>query len=220
MMPPRKIFPEENVDSWLMSYADLITLLMCFFIIFVSVSEPRKERISMLSSGMGGKFGTVDVVTPFDGVIHTLQGVIETNKSFRDITIEHSNKDVEMEMSSATFFKPFTAELESEKLPLLVEIVASLRNVDFIDYRISIEGHTSDSLPQSGLYATNWELSSARAARMVRVFIENGIKPKNIKAIGLADSQPKVPNLDMNGNAIAANREKNERIVVKLERVQ
>ena len=220
MMPPRKIFPEENVDSWLMSYADLITLLMCFFIIFVSVSEPRKERISMLSSGMGGKFGTVDLATPFDGVIRTLQGVVENNKSFRDITIEHSNKAVEMEMSSATFFKPFTAELAPEKMPLLVEIVASLRSVDFIDYRISIEGHTSDSPPQSGLYATNWELSSARAARMVRIFIDNGIKPKNIKAVGLADSQPKVPNLDMNGNFITANREKNERILVKLERVQ
>jgi chemotaxis protein MotB len=63
MLPPRKIQPEENTDSWLMSYADMITLLMSFFVIFVSVSEPRKERITMLSSGMGGKFGTVDVNT-------------------------------------------------------------------------------------------------------------------------------------------------------------
>ncbi|MEQ1705218.1 MAG: OmpA family protein [Rickettsiales bacterium] len=220
MMPPRKILPEENVDSWLMSYADLITLLMCFFIIFVSVSEPRKERISMLSSGMGGKFGTVDLVTPFDGVIRTLQGVVENNKSFNDITIENNDKEIAMEMSSTTFFKPFTAELAPEKLPLLNEIIASLRSIDFIDYRISIEGHTSDSEPQSGLYATNWELSSARAARIVRVFIENGIRPKDIKAVGFAGAYPKVPNLDMNGNAIAANREKNERVLVKLERLK
>lgn len=219
-MPPRKILPEENVDSWLMSYADLITLLMCFFIIFVSVSEPRKERISMLSSGMGGKFGTVDLATPFDGVIRKLQGVVETNKAFRDITIEHDDKEIAMEMSSSTFFQPFIAELEPGKLPLLKEIVESLKTIDFIDYRIIIEGHTSDSQPQSGLYATNWELSSARAARIVRVFIENGIKPKDIKAVGLADTQPKVPNLDMNGNPITANRERNERVLVKLERLK
>lgn len=220
MMPPRKILPEENVDSWLMSYADMITLLMCFFIIFVSVSEPRKERISILSSGMGGKFGTVDLVTPFDGVIRSLQGVVESTKSFRDITIEHSAESIEMEMSSVTFFKPYTAELATEKLPLLAEIVTSLKSIDFIDYRINIEGHTNDSTPQSGLYATNWELSAARAARMVRVFIDYGINPKNIKAVGLADSQPKVPNLDIHGNAIATNREKNERVVVKLERMR
>ncbi len=219
MIPPRKIFPEENVDSWLMSYADMITLLMCFFIIFVSVSEPRKERISMLSSGMGGKFGTVDLVTPFDGVIRQLQGVVENNKSFREITIEHNNDAIQMEMSSATFFQPFIAELNKEKIPLIVEIIKSLKTIDFIDYRIVVEGHTSDATPQSGLYPTNWELSSARAARMVRVFIENGIKPQDIKAVGMADSQPKVPNLDMNGNGIVANREKNERVVIKLERV-
>src|SRR5262249_39660324 len=160
-----------------------ITLLMCFFIIFVSVSEPRKERISMLSSGMGGKFGTVNLATPFDGVIKTLQGVVENNKSFRDITIDHNDKVVAMEISSTAFFKPFTAELAPKKLPLLNEIVSSLKAIDFIDYRISVEGHTSDAEPQSGLYATNWELSSARAARIVRVFIENGIKPKDIKAV-------------------------------------
>jgi chemotaxis protein MotB len=220
MMPPRKILPEENVDSWLMSYADLITLLMCFFIIFVSVSEPRKERISILSSGMGGKFGTVDLVTPFDGVIRNLQGVVENNKAFRDITIEHNDKEIAMEMSSSTFFQPFIAELAPEKLPLLKDIVDSLKTIDFIDYRIIIEGHTSDAAPQSGLYATNWELSSARASRIVRVFIENGIKPKDIKAVGLADTAPKVPNLDMNGSVIAANREKNERVLVKLERLR
>jgi chemotaxis protein MotB len=220
MIPPRKIIPEENVDSWLMSYADLITLLMCFFIIFVSVSEPRKERISMLSSGMGGKFGTVDLATPFDGVIHSLQGVVEKNQSFREITIEHNDKSIEMEMASAAFFKPDTADLAEEKLRVLKEIIASLETIDFLDYRISIESHTSDLPPKSGLYATNWELSSARAARMVRLFIENGIKPENIRAVGLADSQPKVPNLDIQGNPIAANREKNERVVIKLERVR
>lgn len=219
MLPPRKIQPEENTDSWLMSYADMITLLMSFFVIFVSVSEPRKERITMLSSGMGGKFGTVDINTPFDGVMKSLTGVVENNKAFRDITMKNNDKSIEMEMSSSTFFKPFTAELAADKLPLIAEIVSNLKTIDFIDYRISIEGHTSDLPPQSGLYATNWELSSARAARMVRAFIDGGIKPENIKAVGLADSQPKVPNIDINGNAIAANREKNERVMVKLERV-
>ncbi len=219
MIPPKKIIPEENVDSWLMSYADLITLLMSFFVIFVSVSEPRKERISILSSGMGGKFGTIDVSTAFDGVIRDLQQPVEISKSFRDITIAHNERSIEIEMSNAAFFKPFTAELDESKLPLLTQIIAPLKSIDFIDYRISIESHTSDAKPQSGLYATNWELSSARAARMVRIFIENGIKPETLKAIGMADSHPKVPNLDPQGNAIPSNREKNERILVKLERI-
>ncbi len=219
MMPPRKIFPEENTDSWLMSYADMITLLMCFFIIFVSVSEPRKERISMLSSGMGGKFGTVDMTTPFNGVIRALQGVLEVHQSFNDMAVENSDKSVFVELSSGAFFKPDSADIIDAKLPILKETVDTLKTLNFLSYRINIEGHTSDIAPQSGLYPTNWELSSARAARLVRLFIENGINPKDIQAVGLADTQPKVPNMDSNNKPIPENREKNNRIVIKLERL-
>ncbi|MEZ5692111.1 MAG: OmpA family protein [Rickettsiales bacterium] len=219
MIPPKKKLEEENVDSWLMSYADMVTLLMSFFVIFVSVSEPKKERISMLSSGMGGKFGTVEIATPFDGVIKSIQGIIEKNQSFRDISVENSDKTVEMEISNSAFFKPSTADIEESKIPLLEEIVKSLKSVDFINYNIIIEGHTSNEQPKSGLYATNWELSGARAARLVRFFIENGIEPKTIRAVGLADTKPKVNNKDINGNPIPQNQEKNERMLIKLERL-
>jgi len=221
MIPPRKIAASEepNVDSWLMSYADMITLLMCFFIIFVSVSEPKRERISAIASGMSGKFGTVDVATPFDGVIGSLQSVVEKHQSFRDVTIDHGEKAIEMELSSAVFFKPDSAELADDKLPILREIIATLKTVNFLEYAITVEAHTSDLPPKSGLFATNWELSSARASRMVRALIEGGLDAKNLRAVGLADTHPKVPNLDATGNPIAANREKNERVVVKLERL-
>lgn len=219
MIPPRKHIQEDNVDSWLMSYADMITLLMCFFIIFVSVSEPKKERITAVTNGMGGRFGTVDLSTPFDGVIRALQGVVEARQSFRDMTIEHSDKTIEIELSGGTFFKPDSAELEESAIPLINETIAALLTVNFLDYRVTIESHTSDLPPRSGLFPTNWELSAARSARMVRAFIEQGMKPQYLKAIGLADTQPKVPNLDAAGNAITANREKNARVVIRLERI-
>jgi chemotaxis protein MotB len=219
MFPPRKRFPEENVDSWLMSYADMVTLLMSFFIIFVSVSEPRKERLSQLATGMGGKFGTVDLSTPFNGVMHALQGVIEANQSFHDMAVESDEKSVFVELSSKLFFKPSSAELAEDKLPLLIDTINTLKTLDFIDYNLIIEGHTSDANPEGGLYATNWDLSSARASRIVRMFIEQGIKAKDIQAVGMADTQPKVPNLDMNNKPIRENRDKNERVVIKLQRI-
>lgn len=219
MIPPRRKFAEDNADSWLMSYADMVTLLMCFFIIFVSVSEPRKERLSMLSSGMGGKFGTVDLSTPFNGVMHALQGVIEENQSFHDMAVESNERSVFVELSSRLFFKPNSAELADDKLPLLEKTISTLKQVDFIDFNLIIEAHTSDEPPESGLYPTNWELSSARAARIVREFITQGIKAENIQAVGFADTQPKVPNLDQNNKPIPENRERNERVVIKLERI-
>lgn len=219
MFPPRKIFPEENVDSWLMSYADMVTLLMSFFIIFVSVSEPRKERLSQLATGMGGKFGTVDLSTPFNGVMNALQGVIEKNQSFHDMAVESNEKAVFIELSSKLFFKPNSADLSDDKMPILIDTIGTLKTIDYIDYNLIIEGHTSDEKHEGGLYPTNWDLSSARAARIVRVFIEQGIKANDIEAVGMADRQPKVPNLDQNNKPIPENRKKNERVVIKLQRI-
>jgi chemotaxis protein MotB len=219
MIPKRKQQHEESIDSWLMSYADMITLLMCFFIIFVSVSEPKKERISALASGMGGKFGTVDLSTPFNGVMRALKGVVETNQAFDDLAVESNDRFVFVELASDSFFTADSAELAADKLPLLKEVIDALKTVDFLAYSIHVEAHTSD-VPPGEAYASNWELSSARAARVVRLFIEAGLQPDKLRAVGYGDSKPKVPNLDVKGEPIAANRVKNSRILIKLDRAE
>lgn len=220
MIPPRKHHQEENVDSWLMSYADMITLLLCFFVIFVSISEPKKERLEAVTEGIIGKFGLIETATPFQGVFRSLQEIIETRQILRDIAIEKGETSLSIELSSIAFYKDKTAELAPDMIEVMKEVVATLKKIDFMEYRISIEGHTNDLPPeQRQLYASNWELSSARAARLARFFIEQGIDAKRIKIVGYGDSRPKVPNLDINGNAIMENRRKNERVVIRLERV-
>ena len=100
MTPGRRPQPEENVDSWLMSYADMITLLMCFFIIFVSVSEPKKERISAIANGVAGKFGAVDMSTPFQGTYQSLLAVAQKHQLFKDFDVTKSQNSIDMELAS------------------------------------------------------------------------------------------------------------------------
>jgi chemotaxis protein MotB len=219
MIPPRKHVHEENADSWLMSYADMITLLLCFFIIFVSVSEPKKDRLSALADGMTKKFGTVEMATPFQGVFRSLSAIIETHQILKDIAIDKTENGLVMELSSLSFFTPQTADFQEKMTPVLTELVAALKTIDFMQYRITIEGHTNDLPVNTGLYPSNWELSTARAAHLVRFLIEQGIRPDRLAAVGYGSTRPKVPNLDSNGNAILQNRQLNERVVIKLERV-
>lgn len=218
-IPRHKEQQEENVDSWLMSYADMITLLLCFFIIFVSVSEPKKERLSAITEGMAGKFGTVDLATPFQGVFRSLQAVIETHQILKDVAIEKGEKHLVMELSSLSFYKDKSAEFDEKMLPVLEELCNTLKSIEFMDYRITVEGHTNDVPISTPFYPSNWELSTARAAHMVRFFIDHGIKPHRISAVGFADTRPKVPNLDIHGNAIIENRKLNERVIIKLEQI-
>ena len=209
---------EDNVDSWLMTYADMITLLLCFFIIFVSISEPKKEKISAITDGLAGKFGAVELSTPFQGVFRSLQAVVETRQILRDVAIEKTERSLVMEISSLSFYKDKTADFDEKMLPVLEELAGTLKSIEYMDYRIVVEGHTSDAPFQSQLYPSNWELSSARAARMVRFMIDQGIKPSRFKVVGYADTAPKVPNI-VNGIAIEENRKLNERVVIKLEQV-
>lgn len=219
MIPHKKHQQEDNIDSWLMSYADMITLLLCFFIIFVSVSEPKKEKLSAITEGMAGKFGTVDLATPFQGVFRSMQEVVETHQILKDVAIEKSEKSLVMELSSLSFYKQKSADFDEKMLPVLEELCNTLKSIDFMDYRITVEGHTNDVPVETPMYPSNWELSSARAARMVRFFIDHGVKQNRLRAVGYADSRPKVPNLDTKGNAIIENRKLNERVVIKLEQV-
>ena len=219
MIPPHNHHEETNTDSWLMSYADMITLLLCFFIIFVSMSDVNKDKMSAITEGMAGKFGTVELATPFQGVFRSLQAVVETRQILKDVDIEKGQNSLTMELSSVSFYKDKSAELDEKMLPVLQEASKVLKSINFMDYRVTIEGHTNDLPVSSGLYPTNWELSCARATRMVRFFIEQGLKADHMKAACFGDTKPKVPNVDLNGNAIIQNRKLNERVVVKLEQV-
>ncbi|MDX2073719.1 MAG: OmpA family protein [Alphaproteobacteria bacterium] len=217
MIPKRPVKQEENVDAWLMSYADMITLLLCFFIIFVSVSEPKKDKISQIAEGMAGKFGMVAYSTPFLSAVKALQATVEENQLYKDVAVEGTSKSLSMELATHRFFKSGGAEIDEATMPVLQQMIGVLTKGELAQYSISIESHTSDALPQSGLYKNNWELSSVRAAKLAEYFIRNGVPAAKIRAVGYSDSRPKVPNLDARGNPIEENRQRNQRVTVRLE---
>jgi len=219
MIPPRR--PQRNegdVDSWLMSYADMITLLMCFFIIFVSVSEPKKDKFSVITKGIAEKFGAVDLSTPFRGTMQGIQGIVERHRVLRDIAVEGSDKGVELELSSDKFYQDGQVDFNPDSMDILNEIAAELKKSDFVTYRIAVEGYTDDTPISTPLFPSNWEFSSARASRMVRFLLDQGVKPSQIKAVGFGDSKPKLANTDSAGRPIAENRRINRRVIIRLER--
>lgn len=215
--PPRKHLEEQNVDSWLMSYADMITLLLGFFIIFVSVSEPKKEKLSAIKDGVQGQFGSVSLATPFQGLFRSLEAVIESKDVLKDVAIEKTDRGVTMELSTISFFRPGSADFDEAMVPVLQEIAKKLEAEDIANSRIVVEGYTDDEKVETEQFPSNWEFSSARASHVVRFFIEQGIAPERLSAAGFGSTRPKVPNLDVNGNPIAVNRKLNERVVIRVD---
>lgn len=127
------------------------------------------------------------------------------------VEIVPRDNSVELNLRGAAFFDLASAEIKPGGLPLLRDIASTLAGTP---YKVTVEGHT-DNLPiESWLYPSNWELSSARASRVARFLIDNGVPRDHMRVEGLADTRPVAPNDDAEGHPIPENQAKNRRVVI------
>ena len=104
-----------------------------------------------------------------------------------------------------------------EEMNMYLDLLASVLESN-PDYVVRIEGHTDDVPIATSQFPSNWELSAHRASAVVRFLISRGVEADRMIAVGMADTQPKVPHRDDAGNPIVENRDINRRIVIKIER--
>lgn len=229
---------DHSVDDWLMTYADMITLLLCFFAIFLSVSVPKDEQMEKAKEKVLEQFASPETIpgktTPqysaFDGreketpmPYKNLPSIVDRFEMPEEMPAEKPEGDrlLTLDIPSAAFFAIGTASLSPEGYTLLEDIIRkNLTTEDHKDYLITVEGHTDDSPISTAQFPSNWELSTARAAAVVRFFIEHGIPAARLRAAGYADARPKVPNRDTEGKPIPDNQAQNRRVVIRLEKVE
>lgn len=223
----------DNAERWLLTYADMITLLMAFFIMMYSMSvlNMAKFRAAAISirSGFGGMIQgqgkSVLAATgafspkpsPIAGdslgvewsLVRPLVTYIEKNPRLRKNTqvARDSRGIVVTLLSDDLLFDAGSAEINSRAVPLLDKIAETL---DKIGSPICVEGHTCDLPPRpGGRYPTNWELSTARATNVLRYFVEaKGLDPRLFSAAGYAGLRPFLPNTS------ERNRRRNRRVEI------
>lgn len=227
---------EAHVDDWLMTYADMITLLLCFFAVFLAITVPderkfeeAKEKVSEKFSGgdsakMKGEYNLppADKDTPVssDELFEALPSIVDRFPDQKDVEVQKGDRITTIEMNSAPFFPKGAAALSQDGVKILGELQPTLMSEEYKDYTISVEGYTDDIPIKTAQFPSNWELSSARAASVVRSFIDLGVPAGRLRAVGFADSHPKVPNKDDAGNAIPDNQAQNRRVVIRLEKIE
>lgn len=235
---------DHHVDDWLMTYADMITLLLCFFAVFLSVSVPKQAEFEVARQKMIEKFSVPDLpsgknsaaltnaenpeatqgpngtgqdeIVLFEGMPNIVDG-----KSGEDASpVEEEDGDLvrTFDMDSAAFFARGSADLSEEGKRILDRLFETLQSDEYVDFQVTVEGHTDDNPINTLQFPSNWELSTARAASVVRYFLERGVDPRRLRAAGYADTFPKVSNRDYRGNPIPENQAQNRRVVIKLEK--
>jgi chemotaxis protein MotB len=208
---------QEEDEAWLMTYADTITLLMAFFIILLTLSEPKQERIEALGAVLSEAMDS-EISQPFTDLNQNIQMMIVENMMEESMSVEETNRGLVIEIASSSFYESGSAEFKKDAIPVLLDLATLLAEFDYEDYTIKVAGHTDDSPINSTLFPSNWELSAGRATRVIRFFIEEGIDSKRLSVEAFAETKPKVPNLDDKGNPVPENRELNRRIQIAVER--
>lgn len=207
---------DDGEGNWLVSYADMMTLLFGFFVILSSMSTPNAEKIEQLkqatSESMGGTYQK-----PFSQLTNTVQSLLKDIGLQNEVSVAQTEEGVTITSKGTLFFDSGAADLlppAEAMLNRLTEVLAKQAK----DFRIIVEGHTDDSPIRSKFFPSNWELSSARAGTVVRLLESKGLPGANLRPVGLADKEPLVPNRNKDGLPIAENQAENRRIVIRLQR--
>ena len=217
MAAPVKEEAEEDKEDWLVTYADAITLLMAFFVMLLTFSEfdiPAYEELTSAIAQNVGKREQTQTTTQSLKV--ELQDMVFDANADQVVEVSSDEKGIVIELQSNAFFKPASAEIVTAAIPVLTKLAETLSAPRYELYNVVVEGHTDDGSINTPQFPSNWELSTARASSVVRMFETNEVDRSRLTAAGYADTRPKVPNRDLDGKPIPENRATNRRVVLRL----
>jgi len=209
----------ENSERWLLTYADLITLLMVFFVVLYSMSSADSTKWKQISAALNQAFN-VDVLRgktattiddgsgqpapPVDNLISDsevpqvsrlqskIQTILDGATQAPDVSVGVDREGVVIRLSGSYLFDSGRAELKPNSFAVLDAIAAEVR---LLPNDVRVDGHTDSTPIDSPRYPTNWELSSARALAVTRYLSEtDAIRADRLMAAGFGEFRPIVPN--------------------------
>ena len=175
-------------QEWIFTYGDLVTLLLCFFILLFSMCRTDVEKSKQISDSLKGMPpGSPFIFNGQSSNLDKASKELEQLEVPDDVTINASKAGVEVTFSKTVAFEQGSVSI-SEKakktLDKMLPIIGQLQN------NIEISGHTDES-DSNKKYPSSWELSVARAS-VIAAFLESKLIPvERIQVAGYGDSRPR-----------------------------
>jgi chemotaxis protein MotB len=212
--PPVIIKKEEGEGPWIVSYADLMTLLMGFFAMMYSMSKPDVAKLEQAKKANTERFGG-HYEEPYKALENALKKTVKANGIEKQVQIESGYDGVIMTFTGTTFFESGDFHVKDEAVNIVSKLAGTIKT-EAKGYNIRIEGHTDSAPIAHPIIASNWELSGIRAARIAQLFENQGFGKKQLTVTGWGETKPVVPNENTDGTPNLENRSKNRRVVIKV----
>jgi chemotaxis protein MotB len=234
----KKVAGQTSHERWLVSYADFITLLFAFFTTMYAISTVDARKLTAVVDSMQAAFAKGDLPSPPERIgagtspgparpaVPASPGPVAATgvgpvpaaelkarlaeRLAREIDdgiveLEVDPRGLVVSIREAGSFATGSADLSLVAQAVLAEIARALRRVGNF---VRVEGHTDDVPIHTSRYASNWELSTARATSVVAFLLRQGLPPAHLSAAGYAEFHPRGP------NDSSSNRARNRRVDV------
>jgi len=206
---------DVNTNAWMDTYADTITLLLTFFILLYSMSSIDSQKLKELSEALQNSLtGTVEISeieniedlkvqagnTEYENLAEKLNKIIENNGLTEVIKIREEDRGIVLQLDETILFDSGRADLKDYSREVLETITTIINNTD---NDVLVEGNTDNVPMNNERFASNWELSTARAVSVVRYFVEiKNLNPTRFAVKGYGQYKPLVDNSTPENKAI------------------
>ncbi|MGI9628810.1 MAG: OmpA/MotB family protein [Longimicrobiales bacterium] len=206
---------EEGSPAWMMTFGDMMSLLLTFFILMFSMSTIEVEKFKAAAESLAESLGdanagilpggTVAVAPPrppgevrkeivdaeMESVADQLQQFIQENRLEDHVVVAQENHGVFLRMQNQALFPPGSAGI-AEASVAIVEQLGSM--LDQMDLPVKVSGHTDNVPIRSAVFPSNWELSAARAAGVARILVAQGHDPSVVSVEAFGEHNPVATN--------------------------
>lgn len=224
--------PKKGAPAWMVTYSDLVTLILVFFVLLFGMSQIDIEKFEALAQsfrnraifdfypsaipyeetpnhiidegdlGEGFDFSGLDgdqsksEKAKMDEQLKTLltevSQFVEESGLDDIVIITRNERGVVLVLPEQVLFETGQADIIDEAMPFLDHVGSLIKDIPNV---VRVEGHTDNRPISTARYPSNWELSSARAASVIRYFIEeHDVDPTRFIATGYSDTRPIAPN--------------------------
>lgn len=214
--------PKKGAPAWMVTYSDLVTLILVFFVLLFGMSQIDKEKFEELAQSFRERaiFDFNPSSIPFEQTPNTIidddlnEDTFDDEQSKMDeqlkrlisevnhfikknglediVIVTRNERGIVLVLPEQVLFETGEANIIEEALPFLDHVANLMKEIPNV---VRVEGHTDNRPIHNSRYPSNWELSSARSASVIRYFVEeHEIDPTRFIATGYSDTRPIVPN--------------------------
>jgi chemotaxis protein MotB len=197
-------------EGWLLSYADLITNLLIFFVMLLAAAQLSRTKMQQITQSLSGKEQPASLAS----IKEEIDAKIAKDGLQEMIRTDLTDDGLKLSLNSGLVFDSGAAVIRPEELSTVDQMLETL--VPYADkYAFAVEGHTDSNPVVSGIYKSNWELSADRANAVRERLQQVGVEAKRIRVEGYADTIP-LPAASLEGLSELDRLARHRRVVVRI----